>query len=90
MDLEFHLQRGNHQSASRHDDVLEQLINDDIIRGFALPLPISILPFIPNASLAPLGCHEQETINEFGERIPKYRMTHDQSFKGPSGLSVNL
>jgi hypothetical protein len=22
--------------------------------------------------------------------VPKFRMTHDQSFPGPSGLSVNL
>jgi hypothetical protein len=33
---------------------------------------------------------EQSTINELGERIPKHRMTHDQSFPGPSLLSVNL
>jgi hypothetical protein len=71
IDLEFHLQRGNHQSVLKHDAVLEKLINNDMIRGFALPLPISILPCIPNASLAPLGCHKQETINEFGEHIPK-------------------
>jgi hypothetical protein len=29
-------------------------------------------------------------INELGEKIPKYHMTHDQSFPGPSGNSVNL
>jgi hypothetical protein len=29
------------------------------------------------------------TPNERGERIPKYRMTHDQSFPEPSGHSVN-
>jgi hypothetical protein len=45
---------------------------------------------IPNASLAPLGCQTQESINEFGERITKHRMTHDQTFPGPSGKSVNL
>ncbi len=60
------------------------------MKGFALPLSIEILNLIPNASLAPLGCHEQETINELGEWIPKFWMTHDQSFPGPSSLSVNL
>lgn len=65
-------------------------ITEDVIRGFALPLPIDAIFDIPNASLAPLGCRKQETINEVGPKIPKYRMTHDQSFPGPSGLSVNL
>jgi hypothetical protein len=81
-DLEFHLQRGNHQSATRHKKILNKLILDDITKGFALPLPIQLYKLLPNASIAPLGCHEQETINEEGERIPKFRMTHDQSFPG--------
>jgi hypothetical protein len=33
---------------------------------------------------------EQSTINEYGERVPKHCMTHDQTFPGPSYLSVNL
>jgi hypothetical protein len=89
-DLEFHLSRGNHKSAIKHDNILDELISSDIRHGFALPLLIYVLPFIKNASIAPLGCHEQETINEAGEHIPKCRMTHDQTFPGPSGKSVNL
>jgi hypothetical protein len=65
------------------------LINEDVERGFALPLPLDIIHHLPNASLAPLGCQEQETIDEHGNRVPKFRMTHDQSFPGPSGFSVN-
>jgi hypothetical protein len=90
LDLSFHLERGNHKSAIKSKTILDNLISEDISRGFALPLPLDILPMIPNASIAPLGCQEQETINERGERIPKFRMTHDQTFPGPSGLSVNL
>jgi hypothetical protein len=70
--------------------MLDPIISEDVIRGFSLPLPLDVLFKIPDASLAPLGCHKQDTINEIGEKIPKYRMTHDQSFPGPSGLSVNL
>jgi hypothetical protein len=88
--LEFHLSRGNHKSVIKHENILDELISSDIRRGFALLLLIDVLPFIKNASITPLGCHEQETINEAGERIPKYRMTHDQTFPGPSGKSVNL
>jgi hypothetical protein len=69
---------------------MDKLITDDIERGFALLLPISCLYKIPNASLAPLGCHKQSKIDERGQPIPKSRMTYDQSFPGPSGLSVNL
>jgi hypothetical protein len=89
-DLLFHRQRGNHKSANNYKQVLEKIITEDVECGFALPLPTAILHLIPNASLAPLGCHLQETINERGEKIPKYRMTHDQTFPGPSGKSVNL
>lgn len=89
-DLLFHRQCGNHKSTASYNDILEIIITENIERGFALPLPTALLHLIPNASLAPLGCHLQETINERGERIPKYKMTHDQTFPGPSEMSVNL
>jgi hypothetical protein len=69
---------------------ISDIITDDIKKGYPLPLPITILDKIPNASLAPLGCHKQSTIDDKGNIIPKYQMTHDQTFPGPSGLSVNL
>jgi hypothetical protein len=89
-DLHFHLTRGNHKSTMKYKSAMDTSITEDVVCGFALPLPTDTLFDIPNASLAPLGCHKQETINEIGVKIPKYRMTHDQSFPGPSGLSVNL
>lgn len=89
-DLLYHQDRGNHKSATTHSDILHNIISEDIERGYALPLPTAILQLIPDASLAPLGCINQDTINEAGERINKFRMTHDQTFPGPSGLSVNL
>ncbi len=89
-DLIYHLNRGNHKSAINNQHTLDKLIEEDITRGFALPLPIQLYKLLPNASIAPLGCQEQETINKHGEKIPKFRMTHNQSFLGPSGLSVNL
>ncbi len=89
LDLTFHLERGNHKSAHNFQDALRTIIDDDISRGFALPLPKDILFQIQNASLAPLGCVAQDSINDKGERLQKIRMTHDQSFLGPSGHSVN-
>jgi hypothetical protein len=79
-DLIFHQDRGNHQSAIHHNEIIDNITIGDIHRGYALPLPTDILLKIPNASLAPLGCQVQETIDKFGIEIPKYCMTHDQTF----------
>jgi len=59
------------------------------VRGFALLLSLDVLDKIKGASIAPLGCHKHSSINALGEITPKYRLTHDQSFPRPSGLSVN-
>lgn len=88
-DLQFHADRGNHKSASKSQEILKQLITEDVKRGFALPLPISILNRLPKAALAPLGCVKQSSLDSFGNRVEKFRMTHDQSFPGPSNQSVN-
>jgi hypothetical protein len=71
MDLAFHLKRGNHKSTVKYKAVLDSSITEDVVRGFTLPLPTDILFDIPNASLAPLGCHKQVTINEVGAKITK-------------------
>jgi hypothetical protein len=70
-DLVFHQERGNRKSATNNHPILNKMISEDVERGFALPLPTAILHMIPKASLAPLGCQMQESINEFGERITK-------------------
>jgi hypothetical protein len=88
-DLKFHLERGNHKSLSKYLTFIEPIITEDVEKGFALPLPLEIIDRLKQITLAPLGCHRQTTINESGTIIPKYRLTHDQSFPGPSGLSVN-
>jgi hypothetical protein len=89
-DVTFHSERGNHKSLTKYSSFIEPVINEDVERGFALPLPLETLKTLKYASLAPLGCHKQTTINTKGEIIPKYRLTHDQSFPGPSQKSVNL
>lgn len=88
-DLTWHLQRGNHKSADKNQPKIRELLNEDVIHGYSLILPLNCLPHLKNASIAPLGLQEQGTINELGERVTKWRMTHDQTFPGESGLSVN-
>jgi hypothetical protein len=66
------------------------MLAEDVNRAFALILPTEIIQYINHKiPLAPLGCPKQSTINEKGEHVPKHRMTHDQTFPGPSSLSVN-
>jgi hypothetical protein len=54
--LQFHVVRGDHRSASLCHKAMQKLITEDVKRGFALPLPISVLYKLPQAYLAPLGC----------------------------------
>lgn len=64
-DIQYHKERGNHKSASKFKDILSKMIQEDVEHGFALPLPIEILPHIPNASIAPLGCQEGTNDHQF-------------------------
>ena len=80
---------GNHKGAIKQQDLLKKLVTDDVIRGFALPLPLNKITQILGVLLAPLNIQVQNTINERGEIIPKNRLTHDQSWKWQSGTSVN-
>jgi hypothetical protein len=80
---------GNHKGAVMQQDLLIKLVKDDVTRGFALPLPLDNIALIPGILLAPLSIQAQSTINERGENISKDRLTHDQSWKWQSKMSVN-
>ncbi len=89
LDIDDALAFGNHKGANQQPELLLKLVSDNIIRGFALPLPLDKIRRIPGVLLAPLNIQLQKTINERGEIIPKNRMTHDQSWKRQLGTSVN-
>ncbi len=89
-DIQFHKERGNYKSTLTHSDAFQQILQEDVERGFALKLPFEISSYIPHSSLASLGCQEQTTQNTTGERVSKLRMTYEQSFLGPSVTSVNM
>ena len=80
---------GNHKGASSQPELLRQLIKKDVTHGFGLVIPLSTVNRIPGALLAPMNIMKQNTIDEFGNIIPKDRLTHDQSYKWLSGTSVN-
>ena len=62
-DIKFHLARGNHKSSTKNHKIISDIISDEVERGFALPLPISIIDNLTGASMAPLG-QLQSTIDE--------------------------
>ena len=89
LDLEDAIIRGNHKSAKIEIPTLKNLVNKDVKAAFQLPVPIETVRNTPHACIAPYGLAHQNTINELGEIIDKYRITHDQSFKFSSKTSVN-
>ncbi len=71
----------NHKGATNNHELLESLMNDDVIHGFALPLPLPKIKNIKGALLAPLNIQAQHSIDETGRIVDKDRLTHDQSYK---------
>ena len=58
--------------------------------NWARPLPPNFAHTISEAEVAPHGCVTQATINELGEIMEKYKVTHEKSFPGAfSDTSVN-
>ncbi len=88
-DLTNALQFGNHKGASQKPDLLKKSISDDIRYGYGLVIPWGKISHLPNACVAPMNIIKQFTLNMGGEIVDKERLTHDQSFKWQSGLSVN-
>lgn len=83
------LSRGNHKSAREAPNDLHAEIEKDTIRGFSIPLLRETILRIPEARVAPMGIARQMTVTASGERKPKLRLTHDQSFSTGVAPSVN-
>ena len=83
--------RGYHKSYHSELNLaaLYKAIRKEIDHRWALPLTLEPLQNIQNVGVVPLGDAEQFSINEKGERYIKRRVTHECSFSGPSGISVN-
>ena len=90
-DIEFHLQRGNHQSTDTDIGVekLEKAYSKEVSYGWQVPILPSVIKTIKGACITPLGVSAQWTIDAFCNRIQKHRVIHDCSFPGPSGKSTN-
>jgi hypothetical protein len=88
-DLNEALQFGNHKGVLQKPELLKKLISDDIKFGYGLFVPRGKIARLSNACLAPMNIMNQFTLNASGEIVDKEGLTHNQSFKWQSGLSVN-
>ena len=92
MDIDFHLNRGNHKSASTDMGLktINKAFDKEVSLGWQIPILPNSIKDIKGACITPLGIATQWTINARNERILKERVTHDCTFPGPSGLSANI
>ena len=90
-DLEALIERGNHKSASTSDALerINKIYGKEIRKAWLIPFPIPFIPKIKGAAVIPCGLQKQKTVDKNGKIIDKYRLTHDLSFPGPSGNSIN-
>jgi hypothetical protein len=79
-DIRANLVRGNHQSAKAQSNRILKMMTSEVENGWQLILPRVAIFLLPSAILGPLGIVTQDTISEQGEIVPKWRLTHDQSF----------
>ncbi len=75
-DIAFFISRGNHKSTLDNESTIRKLLQEDVTKCFSLVLPIDTAKHLPGLSISPLGCQQQDTINENGEIIKKNRLTH--------------
>jgi hypothetical protein len=88
-DLSAAIAYGNHKSAKSNGEIALATLQDEVTRGWQLPLPVPSLDSIPGVVVSPVGMTDQRTIDENGRIVQKWRLTHDQSFSFDSGFSVN-
>ena len=90
-DLLAAIEQGNNKSAQHPDvaKIMDKNYEKEVLKGWMIPFLASIITFIKNASLIPIGCASQWTIDESGNKIEKNRTTHDLSRPWASGNSVN-
>ena len=90
LDLDFSLAFGNHKGVRRNPKFFDELNQNDVQFGYAIPIPIEKIYHMKGAAICPMNVIEQNTISMSGEIIDKRRACHDLSFKsGHSDTSVN-
>ena len=85
------IERGNYKSALSDEERphVTKLMQQDVELGYGIPLTVDCVSKIQGAEVYPVGCQNQQTIDEKSNVIPKKRVTHNLSFNRRKGQSVN-
>ena len=91
--LKVNVNRGNHPIHNKdgHKEI-DNFINKEIANGWLLPIPTREIFNIPNAEVCPMHLVTQDTINDKGETVTKFRPCHDLTFSSRNfkeNMSVN-
>jgi len=57
------------------------MLQEEVTKGWQLPLPTIAADVLPNTAIAPLGLVLQASIDDKGNIVDKYRLTHDMTFE---------
>ena len=76
------LKQGNNKSAEDECEWVGQQFKNEVNRGWTLALPLRAAAKFTGGVYAPLGVVLQDTINEFGDIVPKKRLVHNMSKEG--------
>ena len=88
--LKAMIKRGNHPiRANQGRQELHNFIMKELAHGWILPVPIDIMHMIPEAEVCPIHLVTQDTIDDEGNAIVKYRPCHDLTFS-PRDMNENL
>ena len=89
-DVEAAYLRGNHKSAIKKNEFLENAIMKEIKKGWNIILPVGTYNKLPGLVLSPMGVASHTGVTQDGTFETKDRVTHDLSFPGEvSRESVN-
>ena len=83
------LERGNHKSTEDNIDVVQQLTEDNVAKGFAIPLLQEIASLIKNGEVYPVGLVSNHIFDDKGMPIVCYCITHNLSFPIKKGVAIN-
>ena len=68
---------------------MQNLTQDDVTKGFALPLPRLVAPLIKNGEVYLVGLASNQTFDKTGKESLRYILTHDLSFPVKKGIAIN-
>ena len=81
---------GNHKSVQGHKEAVCKMVQKEVDRGFALLLPVDTVGKLNGSMVQLVGVTIQQSLDKKGNRVPKPRLTHDDSYtSGDRKISVN-